>query len=247
MIYDFLFDCKGAINNEVADFQELLQNIRNTPICVGFMPAVWDDLYPVFALSCTSAKRIISPNVYIIPIGAPNCVDAKPFFEEIVNNFYQNDEFREQYDIELEEMLLLNNPKLSNSFSTSDATKYNVIFCRITLPNGTENALVIVPETPEDCWNKVFEPYEIKCDILIDSCKGMGNVLDPTRLYKVMRETNATELLPHYYFRGMYVKKEPPNGFNLLYTIPEEIPGQVFRNYEKEIYEIDWDENKSCS
>ena len=78
----------------------------------------------------------------------------------------------------------------------------------------------------------------------------MGNWFDSIPLYKVMRETNATELLPHYYFRGLYISHDAPRGFNLLYTIPDIIiypGGGVIADWQKEIYEIDWDENKSYS
>ena len=43
------------------------------------MPAMTDDLYPVFVLSCTSARQIVSPNVYIVPVGTHDCW-AKPYF-----------------------------------------------------------------------------------------------------------------------------------------------------------------------
>lgn len=114
MLYKFIANCRCALNGESADYRELLKdfNFNGRKSCViGFMPAVTDDLFPVFALSCTSASQIISPDIYIIPVGA-NDYWAKSQFEEIVNRFYQLDEFQEQFDIEFEEMLLLVNPEL---------------------------------------------------------------------------------------------------------------------------------------
>ncbi len=77
-----------------------------------------DDLYPVFVLSCTSARQIVSPNVYIVPVGAHDCW-AKPYFEQIIDAFYEKNEFREQFAIELDEMLLLNNLEISSFFEFS--------------------------------------------------------------------------------------------------------------------------------
>lgn len=112
MLYKFIANCRCALNGESADYRELLKDLDGRKSCViGFMPAVTDDLFPVFALSCTSASQIISPDIYIIPVGAHDYW-AKPHFEEIINRFYQLDEFQEQFDIEFEEMLLLVNPEL---------------------------------------------------------------------------------------------------------------------------------------
>lgn len=246
MLYDFLYNCNCVLNEEVNDYQALLNSFEGKSACVGFMPAITDDLYPVFTLSCTSAKQIISPDVYIIPVGAHDYW-AKPYFEEIINKFYKSDEFNEQFDIELEEMLLLNNTNLGCFFSLTDGTNCNVVFCRIALPDGSERYLFVLPETPDDCWKNIIEQYEINCGIVIDSLKGMGDWFDSVPLYRVMRETNATELLPRYYFKGLYISHDAPCGFNMLYTIPDIIinrQGKIVDDWQKEIYEIDWNENK---
>lgn len=246
MLLDFLFDCQCALENEKSDYQEILSDFSNKSVCVGLMSAITDDLYSVSVLSCYSATKIISPNVYIIPVGAHDYW-VKPHFEEIINKFYEDDEIQEQFDIELEEMILLNNSRLNCSFSLSSGTEYNVVFCHITIPGGTDKYLVIVLVTPDDCWKKHVELYSIKCDILIDSHKGMGNWFEDVALYKVMRETTAIELLPRYYFKGLYISHDTPHGFKLLYTIPEKITyhGRDVADWQKGIYEIDWNENKN--
>lgn len=245
MLLDFLYDCQCELENEKTDFHETLKNLSNKSLCVGFMPAITDDLYPIFALSCTAAKHIILPNVYIIPVGAHNYW-AKPYFESIINKFYEDDVIREQFDIELEEMLLLNNHKLNCPFILSGEKYSNVVLCHITLPSESDAYLIVVPETPDDCWSKLVEPYEIKCDIIIDSNKGLGNWFDDVPIYKLMRETRLKELLPQYYFRGLYISHDAPPGFKLLYTIPEKIDyqGHEVDDWQKEIYEIDWCENR---
>ena len=174
MLYKFIANCRCALNGESADYRELLKDLDGRKSCViGFMPAVTDDLFPVFALSCTSASQIISPDIYIIPVGAHDYW-AKPHFEEIINRFYQLDEFQEQFDIEFEEMLLLVNPELKCFFTLYDGIDYNVAVCRITLPNGLERYLVVVPLTPDNCWKEIVEPYEVKCCVLIDSIRAWG-------------------------------------------------------------------------
>lgn len=246
MLYDFLKNCKCVINEESADYRALLSLFERMPVNVAFMPAITDALYPAHALSCTSAKKIISPNVYIIPVGAHDNW-AIDFFEEIVNKFYLDDEFREQYGIELEEMILLSNPKSNCFFTFYDGTNYNVTISRVTMSDGSEKFLIVVPENPEDCWNTIIESNNIRCEILIDSLKGMGDWLDTTPLYRILRGTNKTELLPKYYFKGLYVKHDAPFGFHKIYTIPDIVyfNGHPVDSWQKEIYEINWDENKS--
>lgn len=249
MLHKLIANCRCALTGESADYRELLKDFDGRKSCViGFMPAVTDDLFPVFALSCTSASQIISPDIYIIPVGA-NDYWAKSQFEEIVNRFYQLDEFQEQFDIEFEEMLLLVNPELKCFFTLYDGTDYNVAVWRITLPNGLERYLVVVPLTPDNCWKEIVEPYDVKCCVLIDSNKGMGNWFDAVPLYRVMRETSKTELLPQYYFKGMFISHDAPFGFKLVYTIPDRIirQGRIVDKWQKEIYAIDWNENKKST
>lgn len=247
MLFDFLKDCKCALSEESADYQALLKLLEGMPVHVAFMPSITDDLYPVHALSCTSAKKIISPNVYIVPVGAHNNW-AVVYFEGIINKFYLDDELREQYDIELEEMILLSNPKLNSSFTLYDGTNYNVAIICITMSDGSGKYLIVVPENPENCWNTIIESNNIRCDILIDSHKGLGNWLDSIPLYGILRETNQTELLPKFYFKGLYISHDAPFGFHKIYTIPDTIYhnfSNPIENWQKEIYEINWDENRS--
>ena len=248
MLLDFLNDCQCVLEDERSDLQEILRALAYKSVCVGFMPAITDDLYPVYALSCTGAVQIISPDVYIISVGAKDYW-AKPYFEDIFNRFYEADEIREQFDIEIEEMILLYNSRLNNSFTLAEGINYNVVLCRITPPDGSNRYLLVVPEKTEDCWREIFEHYEIKCDIVIDSHKGMGDWFDSVPVYRVMRDTLLSELLPRYYFRGMYISAQPPHGFKLKYTIPDKIyhQGHAVRDWYKEIYEIDWYENRTCN
>lgn len=113
MLIGFLQLCRPVLQCESEDFAQCLIDIQQQEISLGFMPAMTDDLYPVFVLSCTSARQIVSPNVYIVPVGTHDCW-AKPYFEQIIDAFYEKNEFREQFAIKLDEMLLLNNLEISS-------------------------------------------------------------------------------------------------------------------------------------
>lgn len=118
MLIGFLQLCRPVLQCESEDFAQCLIDIQQQEISLGFMPAMTDDLYPVFVLSCTSARQIVSPNVYIVPVGTHDCW-AKPYFEQIIDAFYEKNEFREQFAIKLDEMLLLNNLEISSFFEFS--------------------------------------------------------------------------------------------------------------------------------
>ena len=101
MLIDFLQLCRPVLQCESEDFAQCLIDIQQQEISLGLMPAMTDDLYPVFVLSCTSARQIVSPNVYIVPVGTHDCW-AKPYFEQIIDAFYEKNEFREQFAIKLD-------------------------------------------------------------------------------------------------------------------------------------------------
>ena len=248
MVYDFLINCKCALNEETDDFREVIDKIQHMQNGVGFMPAITDDLYPVFSLSCMSAKTISSPDIFIIPVGTGDS-GTKLYFQQIVNKFYQDDEIREQYDVELEEMILLKSSDISDCFLLNEKIAYNIVYCSITMRTEESKYLIVVLDTPHGCWQKIVEVYNIKCEILIDSHKGMGDWFEYVPLYKVMRETKRTDLLPHYYFKGLYISHEAPLGFNLMCTIPDVVVfnGHPIDNWQKEIYDIDWEENRKAS
>ena len=111
MLIDFLSSCTNILNEETLDFNNVIVSLSHTSVSIGLMPAITDDLFPIYSLVCTSANKYVSPNVYIIPVGAHDYW-AKPYFEDIVNKFYQEDYIREQFQIELEEMILLKHPDI---------------------------------------------------------------------------------------------------------------------------------------
>ena len=248
MLREFLAACSCVLPEESEDFQDALRLLSCLPVRVGLLPAIEDDLYPVCAFSCTSAKRISSPNVWLVPVGAHDGWGLSGF-ERIVDKFYREDAFREQYGIGLEEMILLNCPDVKGSFTLEGGARCNVVFCRLTVPGGAPVILLIVPEAPDGCWDRIVEPFGIPCEILIDSHRGLGDWLDAVPLFRRMRETERTDLLPRLYFKGRYNKWAPPAGFRRIFTIPEPIEDgeRRIRDWEKELYEIDWEAIRTLS
>ena len=249
MLTDFLAQCNNVIPDESRDFQAFLSELSELQICIGFMPAIGYDLYPVYALTCTDGRNIISPNVYILPTASRDNW-AGEYFEGIINRFYEDKELNENYSLELDEMILLHSENTGYTYTLYDGTEYNVVLCRIKLPTGRNVYLILISEAPEDCWQKIIEAYSIKCDILIDSNRGLEDYYYCSALYPVMRETDNDELLPKFYFNGLYEKSEPPKGFKHVYTIQDTVlsnggSGTPIIEYFKRIYNIDWTENRN--
>ena len=244
MFFDFLSDCNCVISYEQNAFRNILQDISERETTIGFIPAILWDLYPLYALQCLSIQGVISPNIYIMPISAANCW-AHPHFEQIITDFYENDEYPDSYNTELEEVILLNSPVIDQSLKLNEEIQYNMALCSFTMPNSALVYVCIIPETPHDCWKKVIEHYVIPCDIMIDSHRGLGNFFYDVPLYNAMKKSISSRLRPHYYFKGLYNKTRLPKGFDLIYTIPEKIMYQnqnvEIEAFQKEIYIVNWD------
>jgi len=96
-----------------------------------------------------------------------------------------------------------------------------VVYLRLSTKHDRIVHAVILIDIPYVIWTEVVERYGITTDILIDSHKGMGGWFDDTQLYSVMKNTSMSYLLPSYYFKGKYISRDAPEGFNKLYIIPE--------------------------
>lgn len=247
-VFSLLSHCECVLPDEQADFRTVLDRFDHmTNNHVAFLPAIDCDLYPIYALECTSAKSFIdsdAPHVYIMPIGAHN-KDSYPYFNNLVREFYENDTFVEQLNIELSEMILLKSPVVPDQLILKDGIEYNTIYCHLIMDNGKSVYLIITVMTPEDCWARIFEQYNISTDILIDSHKGLGDWFETVPLYNLMVNTKKRNLLPCYYFKGRYISHPAPEGFELVYTIPEEISNHgVIHDFEKRLFSTGWKSSK---
>ena len=168
----------------------------------------------------------------------------KSYLEERIKKFYLEDEFYEQYEIEVDEMILLQSTEIEESFSLLEEIKYQVLYCHISTKDGRSVYLLIMPMKTEECWKHLIEKYEISCDFLIDSHKGLGGWFENTKLYHILKTTERKELLPKYYFKGLYISNPAPKDFKLVYRIPEVIyfnkRNREIDSWQKEIYRTEW-------
>lgn len=121
MLSDFLANCTTVLTDEEESFHSIRSNLSESNPFISYMPSITLDLWPMFALQFTSIQNYVSPGtdpiVYLLPIGAHHFW-AKPEFCDLVLNFYREDDFpdhRNIYDYEVEEMILLQYPKATDS------------------------------------------------------------------------------------------------------------------------------------
>ena len=70
MIDRFLSNCTCILPEETDDFREACNALAGRPMQVGFMPAITDDLYAVYALAFGRSKRL-----FLLTLGA-NCLSC---------------------------------------------------------------------------------------------------------------------------------------------------------------------------
>ena len=72
MFYDFLKECSAVLEEEMYDYESVLRRFAAVErTYTGLMPSIVEDLYPIYALECTSANRFVKnnmPQVYFVPI-----------------------------------------------------------------------------------------------------------------------------------------------------------------------------------
>ena len=240
MMIDFLKQCKCVLQNEEQDYNWVLRSFeqKNDPF-VAFMPAVIDDLWPIFILECTPANTYRSHkgrSVYIIPIGTHDFW-AVPYFERLLLKFYRDDEIKDRADYhgaELEECILLTSEDICNGRLAQPLASCNVIYARISFPDYRETELLFVVDTPENAWTQIVEKYSINTEYIIDSHKGMGDWFECVPLYDAVLNTNLPDGIPAFYFKGKYISHPAPNIYRKVYSVPESNEQQCI----SEIYQL---------
>lgn len=244
MLIDFLSSCHLVDSCEKDDFGSLCCELSSQKLFVSYVPSVCLDLWPLYVLQCTASKCYSMPSthalVYLMPIGALNFW-AKPEFERLVQDFYQNDEFpsnRNIYGFDLEEMILLRYPGATEALNIGEIGSCNAVYMRMSR-DQTESHIIAFLENPLQGWKTIVEHYGIKVDMLVDSNKGLGGWFADSRLYACMNATKQPMLLPQYYFKGKYISQPAPEGFSLLKEVDESGP----HDCTTAIYKTPWYSN----
>jgi len=196
-----------------------------------------------------------APKIYLMPIAVADCF-IYPSITETVRNFYTSfddnsakDEVKEGffsrlfspkkeekeepkdnllYDIRIEEIMPIVSPALrtAHPLRLSRNCECNVLYFRLTLPNGSTAYLFALCDTPENIWRSVVEKYEIKTEMIIHSHKGFGHWFTSTPLYEHLIRTRKPHLLPRFYFRGKFITiDDSPAGSTELEIIEDDLLG----------------------
>lgn len=243
MIIDFMKSCIPVLSEEKADYLDIIQEIENNidPF-LGFMPAIVEDLWPIFIMEDTHAQKFnihSGDSVYLIPYGAHDFWGIQGL-DEFIHKWYDNDEIHlgEQQDMDVEETILLKSDALQTErVICVNGNVANAVYMRLSSAKDRAVHIVMLIDTPHAVWTEVVEKFGVKTDVLIDSHKGMGDWFDKVPLYGVMKKTSKPALLPAYYFKGKYISHDAPAGFSKLYSIPE-AEGKHW--CECSIYKTDW-------
>ena len=242
MLKDFLSVFRCCDLREAGDLCSVCAELTAGEAFISYVPSITLDLWPMYVLQTTPAKRYSHPTecamVYLVPIGAVNFW-AKSEFQNLALNFYRNDEFpngRNTYGFSLEEMLLLQYPGAVETLELAELGSANAIYMRLSRDNTADVHILILLENPSEGWKTIVERYDIPLNMLVDSHKGLGNWFEDVPLYSYMTTTDKPQLLPRYYFKGKYISHGAPEGFESLMPIAE----SSVRECTSEIFRTSW-------
>ena len=171
---------------------------------------------------------------------------------EKIERFYSNDvinkpnsPFPNMNTEEIEECILLHSNDLQND-SERTILGANVVLVRFSLSNGSETLAFILLDHQDLCWHHVIENHRVALTWFVDSGRGIGDYYVQTNLFQLMQRTAFPELLPIYYFKGLYNKGEIPNGFQYLYSMisQKDIDGYDKWEHFSAVYSTGWRQNQ---
>lgn len=243
MLIEFFKSCTPVLQEEIEDYCNILREISQiADPFIGFMPAIIEDIWPIYALECTKASQFnhhTGNSFYIIPYGAHDFWGVHGL-NETMHNWYENDEITigEDYNVEIEETILLNCPEIQTDKSLDGSfRKSNAVYLKISTTDNKIIHAIILIDTPDAVWTNAVEKFNIPIDIFIDSHKGMGDWFENVPLYKIIKATANDHLLPPYYFKGKYISHNAPEGFEKVYIFP----GTEEKHWcENAIYKTKW-------
>ncbi len=224
MLIDFANDLTCILQNEVSDYQDILNILNQKDNTVLFMPAITrtDGIFNLFDKNIGINEKNM---IWLIPAGQHDYFWLN-ILKRTISDFYMTDEAETNSNVlfpkvepeEFEECILLHSSCLQNN-PENTILDANVILVRLSLTSDREALIFILLDHQDQCWEKIIENYHIKLNWLVDSHRGMGDYYLRTQLYQLMKKTAYPEVLPDFYFKGLYNKGDIPENFQFSYAM----------------------------
>ena len=224
MIYDFFNSMRCILPEENSDYHDILDSWKNRDYQVALMPAIfwYSGTYNLFDQKAGHEGKNL---IWIVPAGQQNFFWL-PTIKKKIESFYEYDEIELDYEPqfpgieaeEFEECILLKSDKIQSKPECS-VLGANVILIRLSLSSGNDTLVFIILDHQDNCWKNIIEEYNINLTWFVDSGRGTEDYILYIKLYQLMKHTSKPNLLPGYYFKGLYNKGEVPEGFRFLYAM----------------------------
>ena len=117
-----------------------------------------------------------------------------------------------------------------------------ILLFRFSLTSGRDTLLFVLLDHQDICWKNTIEKYNVSLTWFVDSGRGMGDYYTRINLYQLMKKTAHPDVLPAFYFKGLYNKGEIPEGFRFLYAMlskPEANGYDIWRSFSA-VYDTGW-------
>lgn len=248
MIIDFFKDLSCVRKDEISDYQDILSTLRQKKNNIFFMPAItwYGGTINLIDKNCGNNTDNM---IWLVPAGQADYFWLKSGLKDTIEKFYAVDEielpssskFPEIEVEEFEECILLHSNILQNDYEHTilDA---NVILIRFSLSSGREALVIILLDHQDQCWKKIIEYYRISLSWFIDSGRGTEDYFVRTKLYQQMKHTSNPEILPAWYFKGLYNKGEVPENFNYCYSMLSQLDAEGYDKWKdfSAVYATSW-------
>ena len=247
MIFDFISNLRCVRQDEIYDYQVILNTLKQKNNSVFFMPIIgWHGgtVNLIDKNAGTNEENII----WLVPAGQADYFGL-PGLRRKIEEFYADDEIEMAKSSrfpgieieEFEECILLHSDVLQND-SEHTIMDANIILIRFSLSSGREAFVFILLDHQEQCWKKVIEEYRIALNWFIDSGRGTGDYFVRIGLYRLMKHTPYQEILPVWYFKGLYNKGKIPENFRYCYSLLSQPDRDGYDDWEtfSAVYAADW-------
>lgn len=247
MIFDFINSLQCVREDEVIDFQIILNDWKQRKTNIAFMPAItWPG--GICNLFDQKAESNNSNMIWIMPAGQSDFFWVNNLQKEI-SDFYETDEididdhsdFPGIESEEFDECILLHSNDIQSD-SERVILGANVILIRLSLSSYRETLIFIVLDHQDICWKNIIEKYHIALNWLVDSGRGTEDYYVRTNLYQLMKQSSYPELLPALYFKGLYNKGEVPENFQFRYAMLSQPDEDGYDKWEhfSAVFDVGW-------